>query len=209
MDLKGNLEPIIAMFDKIQRFTNAKANSMGKKTKHFEITDFNDEEELVSKTQKKKMAADLRDLAKDIAAMPKSKLAELDLPEQFLDAIKESKRITSHIASKRHFQYMGKLLIKLDHVAIQEKLLQQNNMDGHYQVRDEVINTWIEQLATDESVLIDHLYQNYSHDEVGQLRQTLRNYKKKPNDSNQRKKLFQTLRGLDKQHELPHPMTLT
>ncbi len=182
---------------------------MGKKTKNFEITDFHDEEEVVSKTQKKKMAADLRDLAKEIAAMPKSKLKELDLPEQFLDAIEESKRITSHIASKRHFQYMGKLLIKLDHVAIQEKLLQQNNMDGHYQIRDEVINAWIEQFSIDETALINHLYQCYSHDDLGQLRQTLRNHKKKPDDSNQRKKLFQLLRSLDKQQELPHPMSLT
>ncbi|MEZ5470851.1 MAG: ribosome biogenesis factor YjgA [Marinicella sp.] len=181
---------------------------MAKKTKHFEITDFHQDEDDISKTQKKKKAADLRDLAKDIAAMPKSKIAALELPEQFLEAIEESKRITSHIASKRHFQYMGKLLIKLDHVAIQEKMMAQNNMDGHYQIRDEVINAWIEKLVTDETTLIEHLYQSFSHDEIGQLRQTLRNHKKKPEDSVQRKKLFQALRKLDRQQELPHPMVL-
>lgn len=195
------------MFGKIQVLTT-KIMNMAKKTKDFEITDFHDESEEISKTMKKKMAADLRELAKTITEMPKNKLAELELPEQFLDAIEESKRITSHIARKRHFQYMGKLLIKLDHVAIQEKMVQQSHMDGHFQVRDEIINAWIEHFIEHEKALFEHLYQNYPQDELSQLRQTLRNYKKKPDNSNNRKKLFQTLRSLDQQQELPHPMTL-
>lgn len=195
------------MFGKIQVLTT-KIMNMAKKTKDFEITDFHDESEEISKTMKKKMAADLRELAKTITEMPKNKLAELELPEQFLDAIEESKRITSHIARKRHFQYMGKLLIKLDHVAIQEKMVQQSHMDGHFQVRDEIINAWIEHLIEHEKALFEHLYQNYPQDELSQLRQTLRNYKKKPDISNNRKKLFQTMRSLDQQQELPHPMTL-
>lgn len=181
---------------------------MGKKTKNFEITDFHNEDEDISKTQKKKMAANLRDLAKDIAEMPKTKRAALDLPVEFLDAIEESKRITSHIARKRHFQYMGKLLIKLDHVAIQEKMLEQNNLDGHYQIRDEVINAWITQLLIEETILTNYLYEHFQPDDLTQFRQTLRNYSKKPEDSAQRKKLFQLLRGLDKKQELPHPIAL-
>ncbi len=184
---------------------------MGKKYKDFEITDFNDESEEVSKTQKKQMAVELREVAKLITDMPKGKVAQLDLPAQFLDAIEEAKRINSHIAKKRHFQYMGKLLIKMDHVGIQEKLVRINNLDGHFQIRDEVITAWIDHLneSENEKALFEYLFENHPHDEVSTLRQTLRNFKKKPNHPHNRKKLFQALRALDNQQELVYPMTLT
>ncbi|TDR22682.1 ribosome-associated protein [Marinicella litoralis] len=181
---------------------------MGKKHKDFEITDFNDESEEVSKTQKKQMAVELREVAKLITDMPKSKLAELELPAQFLDAIEEAKRINSHIAKKRHFQFMGKLLIKLDHVGIQEKMLRINNLDGHYQIRDEVITAWIEHFGEHEKPLFEHLFENHPHEEINALRQTLRNYKKKPDNPTSRKKLFQALRSLDKKNELINPLIL-
>lgn len=181
---------------------------MGKKSKDFEITDFNDDQEEISKTQKKQMAAEFRELAKTITEMPKSKRDQLDLPTAFLDAIEEARRITSHIAKKRHYQYMGKLLIKLDHVAIQEGLQRLYQMDGHYQVRDEVINAWIEHLPEQEKAMLDHLYDSYELDAVNNIRQALRTYRKKPDQINNRKKLFQALRQLDKQTELINPLTL-
>jgi len=189
------------------KFINT-ANTMAKKYKDFEITDFNDESEEVSKTQKKQMAVELREVAKSITEMSKAKLAQLELPPQFLDAIEEAKRINSHIAKKRHFQYMGKLLIKLDHVGIQEKLVKINNLDGHFQIRDEVITAWIEHFNENEKPLFDYLFETYPYDEISTLRQTLRNFKKKPDHPHNRKKLFQALRSLDNQSELVYPMTL-
>lgn len=166
------------------------------------------EEEIVSKTQKKQMVHDLQDLAKSITEMPKKKVAQLELPQIFLDAIDESKRINSHIATKRHFQYMGKLLLKLDHEAIKAKLNHVENLDGHYQVRDAVINLWIEHLAEHETPLFDYLYQHHEHEVLSTLRQVLRNHRKKPEHAGNRKKLFQSLRELDNKSELPNPMTL-
>jgi ribosome-associated protein len=154
------------------------------------------------------MAADLRELAREITEMPKSKQQKLDLPEQFLDAIQTAHKITSHIAKKRHYQYMGKLLIKLDHVAIQESLHRLNNMDGHYQIRDEVINAWITDLPEHEAALTQYLYQVHDPDLISSFRQCWRNLRKKPEDSNTRKKLFQSLRALDELSELPHPLSI-
>lgn len=167
------------------------------------------EEEVLSKTQKKQMVHDLQALAKEITAMPKNKLAQIELPTAFNDAIIESKRITSHIARKRHFQYMAKLLLKADHEAIRAQITQIENLDGHYQVRDAVINLWIEQLGVDDKPLFDFLYQHFDHELLGQLRQHVRTHLKKPEDTAKRKKLFQVLRQLDQQFELPNPQTLT
>ncbi len=167
-----------------------------------------DQDELISKTQKKQMVHDLRDFAKTLVETPKSKLAELELSTALLDAITESKRITSHIARKRHFQYMAKLLLKSDHEAIQAQLDRLNNLDGHYQIRDAIISLWIEHLSTQEKPLFDFLYQHHEHEVLSQLRQVLRNHLKKPELAANRKKLFQALRALDNQTELPNPLTL-
>ncbi len=170
--------------------------------------DVTTEDESISKTQKKQMVHELQELAKTITDLPKKKVQQLELPATFLSAMEESKRITSHIARKRHFQYMGKILLKNDHQAIQAKLAQINNMDGHFQIRDAVINLWIEQLPEHETALFDYLYQHQDHEVLSSLRQTLRNHRKKPEDANSRKKLFQALRSIDQQHELPNPLTL-
>ncbi len=167
-----------------------------------------DETESISKTQKKQMVHDLKDFAKSLTELAKNKLTQLELPDELSDAITESKRITSHIARKRHFQYMAKLLLKLDHGEIQAKLDRLNNLDGHYQIRDAIINLWIEQLAEHEKTLFDYLYQHHEHETLSNLRQTLRNHRKKPDLSANRKKLFQCLRNIDNQVELPNPMTL-
>ncbi|MFC3195470.1 ribosome biogenesis factor YjgA [Marinicella sediminis] len=180
---------------------------MAKKNPPADITDFHSDSEEVSKTQKKRMAAEFRELARMITEMPKSKQQKLDLPEAFQDAIQTAHKITSHIAKKRHYQFMGKLLIKLDHVAIQEKLNQLNDLDGHYQIRDEVINAWIDRVNEDESAMVDQLFLHHDHDLISTFRQCLRNLRKKPNDTATRKKLFQALRQLDEQQELPHPMS--
>lgn len=167
-----------------------------------------DQNDVISKTQKKQMVHDLQKLAKAITDMPKKKVAQLELPTTFLDAIEESKRINSHIARKRHFQYMGKILLNIDHEALNARIDQIDNLDGHYQIRDAVINLWIEHLATHETLLFDYLYQHHEHEVLSSLRQTLRNHRKKPEHVGNRKKLFQALRDIDKHVELPNPITL-
>lgn len=180
---------------------------MSKKNKNLQPFD-DDEEEIISKTQKKQMVHDLQELAKTITGMPKKKVAQLELPQVFLDAIEESKRINSHIARKRHFQYMGKILLKIDHESIQAKINHVENLDGHFQIRDAIINLWIENLVEHETPLFDHLYQHHEHEILSSLRQTLRNHHKKPEHAGNRKKLFQALRELDQKNELPNPLTL-
>lgn len=177
--------------------------------KPFDATHQNDgDDEIISKTKRKQMVHALKDLAKAITEMPAKKVAQLDLPEPFLQAMADAKRITSHIASKRHLQYMGKLLLRADHERIKDTLAQLEQSEGHYQVRDAVINLWIGYFADHEQALFDHLYTVHDHDVINELRQTLRNHRRKPAQSDLRKKLFQALRKLDQQQELPNPQTL-
>lgn len=159
-------------------------------------------ENAVSKTQLKKQAHRLQDLAREIAELPAAKREVLDLPAAFEAAIEESKRITSHIAAKRHNQYMGKILAKCDYQSIEQQMQQDEAKNAHFQVRDAIINQWLEAFKDHEKELNAHLYDTYPHETLNELRNLIRNYKKKPEPPHS-KKLFKALRELDNQEPLP------
>ncbi|GAA4811137.1 UPF0307 protein [Marinicella pacifica] len=159
-------------------------------------------ENTISKTQLKKQAHRLQDLAREIAEMPVSKRDALDLPPALLAAIDESKRITSHIAAKRHTQYMGKLLANCDYQSIEQQMQQDEAKNAHFQVRDAIINQWLDAFKDHEKALNAHLYDTYPHETLNELRNLIRNYRKKPEPPHS-KKLFKALRELDNQEPLP------
>ncbi len=168
------------------------------------MSDQNDtpEEEFISKTQRKKHALELQDLARELADMPAGRLAQLVLPEALLKGLQESRRITSHIARKRHFQYLGKLLLKSDHNAILEQLEAMQNRAAAFNVRDAFYNRWCDALIQDDAAL-DRLYSSHEPRELNALRDVLRVLKKTPEKTSARKKLYRQLRTLDAQTPLP------
>ena len=159
-------------------------------------------ENTVSKTQLKKQAHGLQDLAREIAELPAKKRDALNLPPALIAAIDESKRITSHIAAKRHTQYMGKLLAKCDYQSIEQQLQQDEAKNAHFQVRDAIINQWLTAYIDHEKTLNAYLYEHFPHETLNELRNLVRNYLKKPEPPHS-KKLFKALRQLDNQQQLP------
>ena len=159
-------------------------------------------ESTLSKTQLKKQAHRLQDLAREITEMPATKREALDLPPALIAAIDESKRITSHIAAKRHTQYMGKLLANCDYQSIEQQMQQDEAKNAHFQVRDAIINQWLEAFKDHEKELNAYLYDHYPHETLNELRNLVRNYRKKPEPPHS-KKLFKALRELDNKEKLP------
>ena len=62
------------------------------------------QEEIVSKTQKKREVEELQKLGASLIALSPTQLASLELPEQLLAAVREAQRITSHGARRRQVQ---------------------------------------------------------------------------------------------------------
>jgi len=82
-----------------------------------------DEEELPpSKTKIKKQMHELRDLGKELTELGKDQVAQLDIPENLRDAIREMHRINSFGAQRRQIQYIGKLMRNVDPAPIIAKL---------------------------------------------------------------------------------------
>ncbi len=159
------------------------------------------QEEFESRTQKKHYAHSMVDLAHELAELNHTTLHDLPISEQIIDAINASKKIRSHIARKRHFQFIGKLLLKSDHQAIIDELAAINQKKESGLIRSPFLTQWTEKLI-DNNDIITQLYASHDHTEIQKLRQLLREFNKK-NDKKHRRKLFEHIRFLDEQSPLP------
>jgi len=73
-----------------------------------------------SKTQLKKASHDLQDLGEALVELPDHRLAELEIDESLVDAIREYRRTRSHEGRRRQMQYIGKLMRRTDPEPLRE-----------------------------------------------------------------------------------------
>jgi len=67
-----------------------------------------------SKTQIKKDMHALQELGEVLTTLSKDQLDQLDLPESLRDALDELARVGKHEATRRHMQFIGKLMRDVD-----------------------------------------------------------------------------------------------
>ncbi|WP_232821100.1 ribosome biogenesis factor YjgA [Dyella sp. C11] len=67
-----------------------------------------------TRTQQRRDALAVLALANQLAELPQSKLAKLELPEDVLREIANTRRITAHIARKRQLQFLAKVMRRHD-----------------------------------------------------------------------------------------------
>ena len=73
-----------------------------------------------SKTRLKQDMHDLQALGKELIEMPDARLTALDMPEFLLDALLQLKRTRSHEGRRRQWQYVGKLMRRVDAEPLRE-----------------------------------------------------------------------------------------
>ncbi len=160
--------------------------------------------EFDSRTQKKHYAHSMVDLAHKLAEMKHSIMIELPITESIIDAIVASKKIKSNIARKRHFQFIGKLLLKTDHPAVIEALESQEKNHEAGLIRQPFLQMWQEKVLEDND-LIANLYETHDHGDIQTLRQLVRAASKEnANTKNNRRKVFEYLRMMDSKEPLPN-----
>lgn len=77
----------------------------------------------ISKTKAKKIMHEIQDLGIELSKIETKQLEKMDLPQDLLVALLECKRIKSREALRRQFQYIGKLMRKIeDFTYIKEKI---------------------------------------------------------------------------------------
>lgn len=71
-----------------------------------------------SRSQQRRAALDVLELAEQLAAMSAAQLARLPIPEELLPHIRETQRITAYIARKRQLAFLAKHMRRQDDDAL-------------------------------------------------------------------------------------------
>jgi ribosome-associated protein len=156
----------------------------------------NDENALPSKTKLKAEADALQALGVRLCELPKDKLQKLNLPEALYTAVLESKKITANGATRRHKQYLGKLMREIDTADIEEQL---SRWDGKHSAENAYfhgLERWRDRLINEPNALAEFMG-NHPNTESQRIRTLIRNAQKelasnKPPKSS--RELFKLLR---------------
>jgi ribosome-associated protein len=160
----------------------------------------------ISKSQRKREANELLELAKNLIAMPDSKLKRMPLDEDLREEIEFARSIRAHGARKRQLMTVGKMLRKRDN---QELLDAVNDIDQKNRLmnaRFHLIEAWRDRLLEGGDQELAELFEQSPGLNVQTLRQLIRNAQKeaklgKPPTA--ARKLFKLLRESDEESLLP------
>ena len=132
------------------------------------------EEEVISKSQRKREAEAAQKLGKDILALSHDDQKSMDLPESLSDALDEARRIKKNSALKRQLQYIGKLMRTIDVEPIQEQYLKLTN---HYDKDIKILHNlekWRDRLLEEGDKALEDLLNEAPNTDRQHLRQLIR-----------------------------------
>jgi ribosome-associated protein len=163
----------------------------------------------ISKSQRKREANELLDLAKTLVAMTEARLKRIPMDLELRDAVEFSRSIKAHGARKRQLMTVGKMLRQRDNQELMDAV---NNIDQKTRqanARFHHIETWRDRLLEGSDQVLSELLEQAPDANAQILRQLIRNAQKealhgKPPSSS--RKLFKLLREMDTSQPLP-PLT--
>ena len=162
-----------------------------------DMVEFDDELEIISKSQLKREAKHLQEIGKQLIDLKLSTLEKMNLTPDLLTAIEEHKRLKQNEAKRRHMQFIGKLMREVDAEAIEQELEKNRSGSDQQNKHLHLIERWRERLLESDDQLTLFL-DEYNVDRQ-QLRQLVRNARKDQEQQKNRgnsKKLFQWLKDI-------------
>ena len=160
----------------------------------------------ISKSQRKREAHQLLDLAKNLIAMPESRLKRLPMDQELRDEVEFARSIKAYGARKRQLMTVGKMLRQRDNEALLEAVNNFDQKNRQANARFHHIEAWRDRLLEGSDQVLSELLEKNPDADVQMLRQLIRNAKneaklgKPPSAS---RKLFKQLREMDAAQALP------
>ncbi|MCB1912085.1 MAG: DUF615 domain-containing protein [Rhodocyclaceae bacterium] len=111
------------------------------------------EDQLPSKTQRKKEMHALQELGEALIGLSREQLRRMPIPEALLAAVLEAQRITSHGARRRQTQFVGRLMRSVDPQPIHDALDALAGNSREETARQHRLERLREKLIEDEKVL--------------------------------------------------------
>ena len=146
------------------------------------MSDAFEDEDFVSRTQKKQVAEDAQDLGERLLTLSNKQLKSLDLPENLYDAVVAANNIKAHGGLKRQLQFIGKLM---RHIEIDDIVAYFDELDNkHYATNAKFKNMeiWRDRLIREGNDGIQKFQEERPNADVQKLRQLVRNANNKKNE---------------------------
>jgi ribosome-associated protein len=135
------------------------------------------DQEIVSKTRKKREMHELQALGAALLRLSDSQLEMIEIPEKLLAALLEAKRIKSHEAKRRQMQYIGRLMRDVDPAPIRSRLAELEGSSAQATARHRRLEAWRERLIGDDEALTAFAAEHPGAD-LQALRSLIRNARK-------------------------------
>jgi ribosome-associated protein len=160
----------------------------------------------ISKSQRKRDANELLDLAKNLISMPESRLKGLPLDEDLRAEVEFARSIRARGARKRQLMTVGKMLRRRDNDLLLDAVNNVDQKNRQMNARFHYIETWRDRLIEGNDQDLSKILELNPAANAQTLRQLIRNAKKeaglnKPPVAS--RKLFKLLREIDAEHPLP------
>jgi ribosome-associated protein len=119
------------------------------------------EEQRLSKSARKREAANLQELGVQLSALPDQEIKALGLPETLFVALRDLRRLPSHGAQVRQRQYIGKLMRSIDPEPILAKLAERKQRHDVEIRHFQQIERWRDRLLSEPAAGVEELLQAY------------------------------------------------
>ena len=160
----------------------------------------------ISKSQRKREAHELVNLAKEVISMPENRFKKLPLDEDLRSEFEFARSIKPHGARKRQLMTVGKMLRLRDNETLLDAVNNIDQRNRQANARFHHIEAWRDRLVEGSDQVLSELLEQVPNPNVQTLRQLIRNAKKelslaKPPAA--ARKLFKLLREMDEENPLP------
>lgn len=112
-----------------------------------------EELEQPSKTRRKREMEALQLLGVELVQLNAGQLAQIELPEQLLEAVLEAQRIRDFEGRRRQMQYIGKLMRAVDAAPIRARLEQWSGAAREHTALQHLAERWRERLLDEADAL--------------------------------------------------------
>src|SRR6185436_7545732 len=163
------------------------------------------QDEIVSKTKRKREMHDLQALGVALVALPESQLDDLSLDDNLRKAVLEAKRISAHEGRRRQMQYIGRLMRDVDPAPIRAKLDAITGGSAQANARHKRLEALRERLLADENALTEFAATRPSAD-LQALRTLIRNTRKEQKEGKPPRayrELFRLLKSIESTTTVP------
>lgn len=165
-----------------------------------------------SRSQNRREALAVLALCEQLVALTPAQLAKLPVPEDLLPHIRETKRITSHIAHKRQLAFLAKQVRREDDEtldAIRDALDEKGDASRREIAAMHRVEAWRDRLLADGDAALAELLDSYPAADRQLLRQLVRNTleeRKRNKPPRAFRELFRELRELMLQGQESEPL---